>query len=177
MSLYGTRLLGGLLLFLIITVDSAPAEVGEDPCEPFYRQLAAVPHESLFQREGPFTSLWFGAGAVGCEIVMVTSESRLGPSDLPPLNAAPGTPLHQAGWRLNPTYVADGAGSGVAGLEQDDTLCMVFTDQPAWYDESGSLVQSEHITVKVQCMAGPQAAAPQRRLHQEEATPSADEPR
>lgn len=167
----------GLLLILVSAAHPASAEVGADPCEPFYRELAVVPHESLFQREGPFTSIWFGAGAIGCEVVMVTSESRLGQSDLPPLSAAPGTPLHQAGWRRNPHYVADGAGSRVVGVEQDNTLCLIYTDQPAWYDESGELIQSEHLTVKVQCMAGPQAPVPHRTLEQGDSPPPAAKPR
>ena len=177
MSLCRTWFWYGLLLILVSAAPLSSAEVGADPCEPFYRELAAVPHESLFQREGPFNSIWFGAGATGCEIVMVTSESRLGQSDLPSLSAPPGTSLHQTGWRRNPHYVADGAGSGVVGVEKDNTLCLIHTDQPAWYDESGDLVRSEHITVKVQCMAGPQAPVPHRTLEQGGFAPSAARPR
>lgn len=169
MSLPELRLACSVLMALSTAVSAAHAAAAEDACALFHRQLQEVPHESLYQREGPFTSVWFGAGAVGCEIVMVTSETRLADVSLPELNAAPGTPLHQAGWRLNPGYIADSAGSRMVGVEQGDTLCLIATDQPAWFDETGTLVQSAHITVKVQCMAGPEAPGPPRKLREDAA--------
>jgi hypothetical protein len=143
---------------------AAPAEVGLEACAPFYQALDAVPHESIFQRGGPYTSTWFGIGAIGCTVVMVTSEKRLGERQLPDLTAAPGTPLHQTGWRINRKYIADGPGSGVVGVEKDDLLCLVYTEQPAWIDDAGRHLQSKQITVTVECMAGEGAKGPRYQL-------------
>ncbi len=154
------------ILLSLLLATPTPAEVGLEACEPFFQALNAVPHESIFQRSGPYTSAWFEAGAIGCTVVMVTSEQRLGDRKLPDLTAAPGTPLHQAGWRINQKYIADGPGTGVMGVEKDGILCLVYTDQPAWIDDTGRFMQSEQITIKVQCMAGEQARGPRYELQE-----------
>lgn len=140
------------------------AEPAERACDTFVQILEPLPHESLFQRSGPFNSTWFKTGAFGCEMVMVTSQQRLAGQLLPDLSATPGTLLYQQGWRSQPTYLADGPGTGVAGIEKEQVLCLVYTEQPAWIDENGRHHLSSEIRIRVECMAGDQAPFAQRTL-------------
>lgn len=153
-----------LLPCLLPTV-SLHAETTERACDTFANSLEAVPHESLFQRSGPFNSTWFKTGAFGCEMVLVTSQLRLAGQTLPDLSAAPGTALYRQGWRQQPAYLADGPGTGVVGMEKGQVLCLVYTEQPAWIDDNGRHRQSSEIRIRVECMAGEQAPGPRRTLH------------
>jgi len=146
---------------LTAPLHAAPAERA---CDTFVQALESVPHESLFQRSGPFNSTWFKTGAFGCEMVMITSEQRLAGQPLPDLSAASGTFLYRQGWRIQPALVADGPGTGVVGMTKDQTLCLVYTEQPAWIDENGRHQQSDEIRIRVECMAGEQAPGARRTL-------------
>ncbi len=140
------------------------AEPAERACDTFVQALEPLPHESLFQRSGPFNSTWFKTGAFGCEMVMVTSEQRLAGQPLPDLTAAPGTLLYRQGWRIQPTYIADGPGTGVIGMEKGQTLCLVYTEQFAWIDDAGHHQQSDEIRIRVECLAGDSASGGPRVL-------------
>jgi hypothetical protein len=147
----------------------APAvQAGEDAemCQPFYDALNSVPHESIYQDDGEcaYTSTWFEACAKGCLVVMNTSVDRLDGQTLPDMSGEPDTPVHKAGWRINPKYIADGPGTGVVGLEKNDALCFVYTEQPAQVGESGGVTQSRYITVRIECMEGAQGKSEYRRL-------------
>ena len=144
-----------LTVFIAILLPSfSVARVTGEACKPFYHELEAVPHESIFQRDGFYTSEYYQGAAVGCFLVMVTSKARLAGQTMPLLDGSPGSLLHDAGWRSNPKYLADGPGTGVVGLEDNGTLCLVYTNQPAYVDHSGQIIQSEHIKVRVECMDG-----------------------
>jgi hypothetical protein len=157
------RLLVFIVLVLISTI-TAGAVVDKNTCKPFYQALFAVPHESIFQREGFFNSQYFGTSAKGCFVVMNTDDNRLGNHPLPDFSAAPGSDLHQAGWQTNPKYSADGAGTGVTGLERDDALCMVYYERPSYYNDDGTFVQDFHIKFKVECMEGAAGKSPKMIL-------------
>jgi hypothetical protein len=159
-----------LLLILLVMILPTQANAGVDgtTCQPFYRALEAVPHESIFQRNGLYTSQSFETGAIGCFLVMNTSATRLEGRQLPNLSGEPGTPLYNAGWRINPKYSADGPGTGVVGLEKDDAFCLVYTEQPSYIDDAGQIIQQEYIRVRVECMAILPAGEPGIVLKQKE---------
>jgi hypothetical protein len=52
-----------------------------------------------------------------------------------------------------PELMADGAGSGVHGLRRGSTECVVRWNQPAYIDDDGSFVQSDTLTMLIQCRA------------------------
>jgi hypothetical protein len=157
-----------LITMLITTLLPVPTRAGDlnDSCAPFFQALLQVPHESLVRRDGLFTSQWSGHCVEGCLVVMQTDQVRLGSpalldsQALADLSAEPGTPLYQDGWRSNPAYTADGAGTGVIGLERDGALCLVYTEQPSFIDDNGQFVQSEAIKVRVECPIAIQSDKP-----------------
>lgn len=58
--------------------------------------------------------------------------------------ARPGSALSRAGWRNNPAYSGDGAGTSLYGIERGDERCLVFTNaagrhQGALYRRPGYL--------------------------------------
>lgn len=142
-----------LLLMMVILLLPLPilAEESGDFCEPFFQALLQVPHSSLERRDGPFTSQWSRQCVDGCLVVMKTDHARLDDQLLTDLSGDPGTPLYQNGWRSNPSLTADGAGTGMVGLEKDGVLCLVFTEQPAFVAGDGGFVQSQSILVRVEC--------------------------
>ncbi len=156
------------LLLLIAMLLPATSMAGEnsDSCAPFFQALLQVPHESLVRHDGLFTSQWSGHCVEGCLVVLQTDQVHLGSpilldsQALADLNAAPGTPLYQDGWRNNPAYTADGAGTGVVGLEREGALCLVYTEQPSFIDDNGQFVQSEEIKVRVECPVSLQGDGP-----------------
>ncbi len=150
------------LLLLIAMLLPTTTRAGElnDSCAPFFQALLQVPHESLVRRDGLFTSQWTQHCVDGCLLEMQTNQARLGSQSLADLAAEPGTPLHQDGWRSNPSLSADGAGTGVVGLERDGALCLVFTEQPSFIDANGQFVQSETIKVRVECPIAIQSDQP-----------------
>lgn len=150
-----------LLVFLLSVLPiTAFATINGETCKPFYDVLKEPPHESIFQREGAYNSRFFETTAVGCFLVMNTSEALLAGTRLPDLSGRPGSVFYNAGWRSNPKYLADGPGTGVVGLEKGEALCLVFYEQPAHLDDKGQVVQSEFIKVRVECMEGRQGKSP-----------------
>lgn len=146
-----------LMLLTLLMPATALAEVNGDTCAPFYQALKQRPHESIFQQNGLFNSRAFESGAYGCFLVMLTSEKRLGERSLPDLSGDPGSDFYSAGWRSNPNYTSDGPGTGVVGLEKDDALCLIYTDQSALLDDSRKIVQDRFINVRVECLPGKRA--------------------
>jgi len=144
-----------LLSFVLMLLPSLSlAKVTGAACQPFFESLDTVPHESIFQRDGNYPSEYFQTSAEGCFLVMVTSRTMLGGHVLPALDGSPGSALYDAGWRSNPKYLVDGPGTGVVGLENRETLCLVYTSQPSYVDDNGQVVQAEHISIRVECMDG-----------------------
>ena len=141
-----------LSVFLLCALANA-ASVKQDPCAYFLRALAAVPHEKLTHSSGEHESLWDGKKYVGCEVKFVTHNNLLtGSKSAPSFEATEGTELYRNGWRMNNSLVADGPGTSIFGIEEDDVLCLVSRDQPAYVDEkSGKIIQSETLNIAVQC--------------------------
>ncbi len=155
-----------LLASALLLPTASFAEVDGATCQPFYLALQQLPHESIFQRDGFFNSQLFETSAYGCFLVMITSESRLAGRSLPDLSGRPDSAFFEAGWRSNPKYLADGPGSGVVGLEKDDSLCLVYTEQPAFLDDAGQVVQTRFIRVRVECLDGARSEKPPLVLQQ-----------
>lgn len=129
----------------------------QDPCEHFYRALKRVPHEKLIRADGEYESLDDGKKRLGCEVTLVTNNALLsGIKSVPDFNAEEGTDLYRDGWRRNLSYDADGPGTSMHGIERGDDLCLISRAQPAsieapYIDGQGTFVQSETLTVIVQC--------------------------
>ena len=157
------RTLINISLLLLIT-STVHAGVTAATCQPFYDALEQVPHESIFQREGMFNSRFFETSATGCFLVMNTTAARLGEQKLPDLSARPGTPLHAAGWRANQNYTADGPGTAVIGLEKEEALCIVYSDQPSYRNDDGKIARGIFIKVQVECMEGVRGNSPKMIL-------------
>jgi hypothetical protein len=140
-----------LFVFFVMTPTWSLAKVDSETCAPFYQALASIPHESIFQRDGLYNSRWFEVGVSGCFLIMNSSESRLGGQALPDLSGEPGTPLYKKGWRINPTYSADGPGAAVTGLERDDALCLIYSEQPTYINDDGRMAKDVFIKIRVEC--------------------------
>lgn len=149
-----------LLTIAMLLPVSTLAEVTPETCTPFYKALAKVPHESIFQQDGLFASQGFEVGVNGCLVVMVTDEVRMNGQSLPEFTADPGTPMYQAGWRSDTKYIADAPGTGVVGLAKDGTLCLVYTEQQAYLDDSGKVAQNGYVHSRVECLDVVQGECP-----------------
>ena len=121
------------------------------PCDELRALLEPVPHEALTQTVGLFESTWNGETRDGCVIGFETSDSTRNGVQAPDFFPDEGTELHRAGWRMAPGILADGAGSGVHGIERGATLCVVRWDQPAYLDDDGEFVFSDTLTILIQC--------------------------
>ena len=146
-----TSLLGPTLVTLVVTVAPQVVLQNPAPCDDLYAMLQEVPHIQLDRINGPFESTWDGAEVEGCVIEFETTDSTLAGRVGPDLHADEGSDLFVRGWRMHPTILADGAGSGVYAIERGATLCIVRWEQPAYIDDSGEFVQSDTLTVLIQC--------------------------
>jgi hypothetical protein len=140
-----------LLLLAWLSFLSGPASAQTPACDRFREALDLVPHTALEEREGLLEWMADGSMVTACEVRMETREDMLGGSSVPSFDPDPGTPLYDAGWRLAPEFLADGPGTGMHGMRRDDVLCLVSHEQPAYVDDDGTIVQSDTITVVVQC--------------------------
>jgi hypothetical protein len=59
--------------------------------------------------------------------------------------------MYRDGWRTIPEIVADGAGSGIHGIQRGPTRCIIRWEQPTYIDDLGRLVESESFTMSIQC--------------------------
>jgi hypothetical protein len=139
-----------LLIMLLLPATSLAGEINQN-CAPFYQALLQIPHDTLDHAEGPFTSEWSRHCVEGCVLTMLTNTELLGGQSLADLSGESGTPLYDEGWRSNPAYSADGPGTSLVGLEKDGALCLVFTLQPSFVDDTGKIIQDEAIKVRVEC--------------------------
>jgi hypothetical protein len=149
-----------LLTIAVLLPASTLAKVTPETCASFYQALEKVPHESIFQQDGLFSSQGFEVGVNGCLVVMVTDEVRMNGHSLPEFSADPGTPLHKAGWRSDTKYIADAPGTGVVGLVKDSTLCLVYTEQQSYLDDSGNIAQNGFVHSRVECLDVVQGECP-----------------
>jgi len=141
---------GGLLGCLRAGADSG----APDPCEYFYVALEAVPHDTLLRSVGEFESLWDGKTYRGCEIRFVTHDTIRAGQNVPDFDALEDSEMYRLGWRMTQGIGADGPGSGVFGIERDSVLCLVRWEQPAYIDDDGEFVQSDTLSITVQCREG-----------------------
>ncbi|MDH3271746.1 MAG: hypothetical protein OEN56_10455 [Gemmatimonadota bacterium] len=120
------------------------------PCDSFVESLARVPHVSLTTRTGRFESQWDGRSYDGCEVEFETHDS-LSAGSIPDLFATPDSELYGEGWRMSDGVGADGAGSGIHGIERGDDVCVIRWEQPAYIDDDGEFVQSDRFRMWIQC--------------------------
>jgi hypothetical protein len=126
------------------------------PCDELQALLEAVPHVALTQTVGSFESIWrggtLGGGTFeGCVIEFETNDVTRGGVEAPDFFPDEGSDLHRAGWRMAPGILADGAGTGVHGIERESTLCIIRWEQPAYVDDDGDIVSSDTLTILIQC--------------------------
>jgi hypothetical protein len=142
-----------LLIVLLLPATALSGEIN-NLCAPFYQALLQLPHDALQNSDGPFTSEWSQHCVEGCLLVMLTNQTRLGHQSLADLSGEPGTPLYDEGWRINPTYRTDVTGNDLVGLEKEGALCLVFTEQPSFVDDTGKIIKDDAIKVRVECPMG-----------------------
>ena len=130
---------------------AAPSADQPDPCDELYEMLEAVPNVSLARDRGPFQSIWDGQTLAGCEISFETNDSIRDDAAAPTFLADPGTEMYEAGWRMMPGILADGAGSGVHGIRKGSARCVVRWEQATYIDDEGAFVQSDTLTMLIQC--------------------------
>ncbi|MGW8313187.1 MAG: hypothetical protein ACWGOL_08150 [Desulfuromonadales bacterium] len=139
-----------LLIMLLFPATSLAGEI-DNTCAPFYQALLHLPHDTLDHSEGLFTSQWSHHCVEGCVLTMLTNTALLGGQSLSDLSGDPGTPLYDEGWRSNPAYNSDEPGTSLVGLEKDGALCLVYTLQPSFVDDSGKIIRDDAIKVHVEC--------------------------
>ena len=140
------------MLLLWVVGMPAYATAGEpDACEPFFLALKAVPHDKLSRSDGGHQSLQDGKKYEGCEVQFVTNDVLLAGKRAPDFEAVKGSAMHRRGWRENISMRADGPGTGSFGIEKGTMLCLVSHAQPSYIDDDGTFVQSETLSMTIQC--------------------------
>ena len=122
-----------------------------DGCEYFFSVLKPVPHHRLTRNDGVHDSLWDGKKYLGCEIRFVTNDKLLSGNGVPNFDANKGSEMYRRGWRINNSYVADGPGTGSYGVAKKSVLCIFSNEQPAYLEDHGNIIQSEAMSITVQC--------------------------
>jgi hypothetical protein len=143
-----------ILLVQLALVACLPAYVVSaqpDSCGYFFSALRPVPHDKLSRSEGAYKSLWDGKKYTGCEIQFVTNDKLLSGRRVPDFDPVKDSEMYRTGWRMNNSFVADGPGTGVFGVEKESVLCLVRHEQPAYLDDYGNIIQSETLRITVQC--------------------------
>lgn len=148
-----------LPVFLCCCAFWALPAAGAEPCDLFRSMLQPIPHVRLVERPA-FVSMWDRVERTGCELVFETRETLV-PLGVPIPDFIPrrGMDLFSRGWRLNPRYQADGPGSSLHAIRHGATLCVVHYSQPAHLESHGEIVQSDTITITVQCVDEPREHA------------------
>lgn len=124
----------------------------ENPCDWFFAQLNPIPHTVLSVRSDvTLVSLWGGEEFNGCELKFETTDSLLGEVKTPDFDAYEGSEMVDLGWETTEGIRADGPGSGIYGIENQDALCVVRWSQPAYIDDDGTFVQSDTFSMTIQC--------------------------
>lgn len=140
-------LLGGALGCVPADADGG----SPDPCESFHAALEAVPHDTLVRTAGDIEWIWDREPVRGCQVRFVTRDSLVAGHGVPAFDALEGSEMHRRGWRMSDGIGADGPGSSIFGIERDSVRCLVWWDQPAYIDDDGEFVQSETLTITIQC--------------------------
>ena len=138
-------------LALFISLPAYVVSEQQDSCAYFLSVLSPVPHDQLTRTDGPHKSLWDGNKYTGCEIKFVTNDKLLSGRRVPNFEATEDSEMYRRGWRMNNSFVADGPGTGVYGVEKESILCIVSHEQPAYLDNHGNIIQSETLSITVQC--------------------------
>ncbi|TFG65296.1 MAG: hypothetical protein E4H28_04380 [Gemmatimonadales bacterium] len=124
---------------------------GEQHCEYFFSALQPVSHTSLSVHDGAFVSEWDGSEYRGCEVQFETHDSLPRTAPVPDFDALPDSEMYRVGWRMSEGIGADGAGSGIFGIEKDSVLCIVRWARPAYLADDGGIVKSETFSMTIQC--------------------------
>lgn len=149
----GMKLLYCLLLFFVL-IGCLPvyADTEEkNTCEYFFLSLESKPHEELTHRNGEYQSLLDGKKHTGCEIKFVTNDILLSGIKVPDFTPVEGSEMYRNGWRVNNSFSADGPGTSLLGVQKKTVLCLVGYNQPAYLDDQGNIIQSETLSITVQC--------------------------
>lgn len=133
----------------VLGLDSASETV--DPCRHFFDVLSAVPNESLSRQRGIHQSLWDGQEYEGCEVRFATDDTLLDGRSVPAFEASADSKLFRRGWRPVRSIGADGPGSGMSAMERGRVRCLVHWAQPAYFSDSGRLIQSATLSMTIQC--------------------------
>jgi hypothetical protein len=140
-----------LQLALVACLPAYAASEQQDSCEYFFLALKSVPHDKLTRRDGEHESLSDGKKYTGCEGKFVTNDKLLSGRKVPDCEPTEGSEMHRRGWWANNSFVADGPGTGLFGIEKGSVLCLVRHEQPAYLDDHGNIIQSETLTITIQC--------------------------
>lgn len=140
-----------LLLVLIVGLPVHATAEKQDACEHFFLALKAVPHNTITHSDGAHQSLWDRKKYAGCEVRFVTHDTLLSGRKVPDFDALEGSEMYRRGWRVNNSIGTDGPGTGILGIENKSVLCIVRHDQPAYLEDHGKIIQSETLTITVQC--------------------------
>jgi len=142
-------LLTWLGALVMVSLVRTPDQV--EPCGELYGVLEDVPHVSLARRAGQIDPIWSGEPAPDCQIEFETNDSTLNGATVPIFLAEPGSDEYRAGWRLIPEIIADGAGSGIHGIQRAPLRCVIRWEQPAYIADDGTFVESDTLTMLIQC--------------------------
>lgn len=140
-----------LVASLLSMLAASPAAAQAPICDDFRMALDSVPHTALEQHVGTLEWLADGSEVTGCEARFETDEGTLAGAEIPDFMPDPGTELFQRGWVPVLELMGDGPGSSLHGIRRERTVCVVLHDQPAYLDDDGNIVQSETVTVVIQC--------------------------
>ena len=120
-------------------------------CRDFFVALDVVPHTILSLKAGDLVSIWDGDTYEGCEVQFETNGSLRARTPVPDFMATEETAMYHLGWRMSPGIGADGAGSGVFGIERGSTQCYVSWAQPSYIDDDGTISYADTYRMSVQC--------------------------
>lgn len=121
------------------------------PCDFFYQALEPVPRVSLTRNAGSFQWIWDDEEYEGCQIEFESNDSTLAGAAVPDFFAEPGSDVYREGWRMSQGIGADGAGSGIHGIERGTVRCLIRWEQPAYIDDDGEMIVSETLRMWIQC--------------------------
>ena len=123
-----------------------------ESCQIFYNQLKEIPHTKLTLDSVIYKSLLNLKREKGCQVKFVTTDSISANVEFPAFTKSiKGTKLYDQGWRYNDKYTADGAGTGLVGIENRGVLCLISYARPVSSLKPGKFEISDDITIIVQC--------------------------
>jgi len=125
------------------------SNANDSPCLQFYNELLKLPHTRLTETSNGFVSLLDGKSLKGCEVIFESDESIVS-GEVVFLKFQSFTNWQD--WSINENLSADGPGSSIIVIENNQDKCILHWSQHSWIDEkSNEYRQSENIKLIVQC--------------------------